>query len=264
MIKVAKKLFFLITILSLLGCPQIAYKNNSFDTLETAIIKKEDIDKAILEENFFIKNNETKALDSQKSFEIKEGTSKILIIASHATSHIRDGKIKFSDSGTGSLALMLNDLGKTPVIYTTHLSLSDPNYYDDNDFKIELAKLLEKYKPSLVIDLHASHWSRPYDIDIGTMNNKSFLDKKFLVNLLIEKLEKESINNISKDYFSASENSTLTKFVYQKGFPCIQLEINATWLLNEKSENNMFYTHRFAQLLEALVKFTLEVNKNQY
>lgn len=262
MTRVIKKLIFLILILSLLGCPKVAYKDASFETLETAIIKKEHIEKAILEEDFFIKNKETNALENEKSFQIKDGTSKILIVAPHATSHIREGKIKVFDSGTGSLAIMLNDLAKTPIIYTIHLSLSDPNYYDENEFKVELAKLLEKYKPTLVIDLHASHWYRPYDVDIGTIKGKSFLDREDLINLLIQKLKKEGISNISKDFFPASGNETVTKFVSKKGYPCIQLEVNLTLLLTEENKDNIFYTHRFSQLLQALVKFILEVDNN--
>ena len=81
--------------------------------------------------------------------------------------------MKFADAGTGALAVILNRLADARAIYTTRESPSDPNFYDDNLYKRKLKELIETRRPKLVLDLHASHWYRPYDIDFGTMNGRS-------------------------------------------------------------------------------------------
>ena len=77
---------------------------------QKAIVTPDDIDSIILFEKKFAKNDSTPAPINTKSFEFKKGTRKILFVAGHATAHIREGKIKQPDAGTGSLAVELNKL----------------------------------------------------------------------------------------------------------------------------------------------------------
>lgn len=88
----------------------------------------------------------------------------------------------------------------------------------------------------------------------------------------------EGLRDFSQDYFSASTNQTVTKFVHAKGVPCIQLEINETWL-NLFSEAGIKIAggdpvdvsedvlrvdqngaHRFSAILEALIHFVDSVD----
>jgi hypothetical protein len=242
--------YFTTIILVLAYCSLLA-QTNVFT--QKAIITPENIDSFIVFDKIFEKN-ETKPADQNKpSFEFRNGTRKILFIAGHATAHKREGNVKPADGGTGALALMLNKMLNVPVLYTTFLSESDPNFEDNNVFKDTLAKILTKIKPIFVIDLHASKSSRPYDIDFGTMNGISFLGRKDLLNKLKSNLKNEGLINQSGDFFSASENKTITKFVRKKNVPCIQLEINGNWLSADKSDLN---AQRTAQLLQALFRFT--------
>jgi hypothetical protein len=139
-----------------------------------AIVKTEDIELAIKTEWDQRKNYDVAPNQGEPWFSVLNGTSHVLISAPHATAQIREGKSKFADAGTCALAVLLNHLAKTPAIYTTRQSPSDPNFYDDNEYKSTLAKLLDKYHPKLVLDLHASHFYRPYDVDFGTMGGESF------------------------------------------------------------------------------------------
>ena len=70
------------------------------------------------------------------------------MVAGHATAHMREDQLKPEDRGTGSLAVMLNKLAGCPVLYTTYLSPSDPNYYDDNEFKRTLSHMIKQYAPA--------------------------------------------------------------------------------------------------------------------
>lgn len=125
---------------------------------------------------------------------------------------------------------MLNRLASATVLYTQYRSPSDPNYYDDNEFKETLAELIDRQRPMLVLDIHGSHDFRPYDIDIGTLNGRSLLGDASLLPALLDSLQQEGIGNFSDNYFSAQTHQTITRFACTRGVPTIQLEISSTWL----------------------------------
>jgi len=217
-----------------------------------AIVGIKDIDVAIeFEQNLKKRYNEDPPAGASW-FEVIDGSTPVLISAPHATTPTREGGAhQFADAGTGALAEALNRLTGATVIYTTYKSPSDPNYYDNNAYKAKLEDLLASKKPLLVLDLHTSHWHRPYDVDFGTMGGQSLIGQLSLFRLLAEDLRAAGLANFSQDYFSASKNATVTKWVSARGVPCIQLEISSTWT-NTSGELNV---HRFAQLLEALTRF---------
>lgn len=225
---------------------------------EIAAVTKAHIATAIELERALKKHYDVLAPDGQPWFEVKSGYAKILVTAGHATAQTREGVRKFADGGTGSLALMLNHLANAPTIYTTYRSPSDPNFYDDNDFKREIERLIKELKPTLVIDLHASASSRPYDVDFGTMHGKSLLDQPGLLKQLATMLEREGVKMQSDNFFAAEQNATITKWVSSKGAPCIQLEINAKWLAPDTDEE---HAQRFAKLLQGLARF-IEATKS--
>lgn len=228
---------------------------------EKAIITKKHVDRAISIEEEFVRNRAKFAPTGEDWFEVEHGTSNVLIVATHATKPMREGNLRYSDGGSGSLAVMLAELTDSTVIYTKYASPSDPNYYDDNDFKRELATLLESEKPRLVLDIHASHSYRPYDVDFGTMNGKSIRGNRWIVRSLISHLEREGLSNFSMDYFAASKRETVTKFVSQRGIPCIQLELNSNYM-SHQLDSETVKPQMFAQVLQGLVRF-IENVKNK-
>ena len=219
---------------------------------QKAIIIPANIDSFISFNKTFELNESKQAPPGKASFEFKPGTRKILFIAGHATAHKRNGEKKSADNGTGALAVSLNKLVNVPVLYTTFLSESDPNTEDNNEFKDTLAKIVSKLKPIFVIDLHTSDPSRPYEIDFGTLDGISFLNRKDLFEKLKNIFKNEGLANQSKDFFSAEKHKTITKFLHGKKVPCIQLEINANNLNPEKGN---LQAQRTAQLLQGLVRF---------
>lgn len=201
-------------------------------------------------------------LDKREGVAIPQGESwvktingdvPVIITAPHVTRPLREGKRRFSDGGgTGALAVALGGMTGATVIYTTYEGPSDPNYYDDNKFKEELARLIDEIKPRYILDIHGSHPFRSYDIDLGTMNGRSLLGNDSLLSTLVERLKGEGIWSISYNRFAASKNGTITKFVSEKGVPAIQLEINATYLTPASGN---IEAQRFSRLLQALVRF---------
>lgn len=217
-----------------------------------AVVAKSDVDRAAKIEGELAKRYGELAPPGTAWFEVHTGNRPVVVSAPHATNPTRDGKLRFADAGTGSLAALLHDLAGCTAIYTTYASPSDPNYDDENEYKEQLRKLLETRKPALVIDLHASHWNRPYDVDFGTLHGRSLLGKSEVLRELANHLRNEGIGNFSQDYFAASKNATMTKWASSLGVPAIQLEISTTWTTPGPDE---LLAHRYAQLLQALVRF---------
>ena len=222
---------------------------------QRAMVVPANIDSIIAYEKRFSANDSTPPPENVSWFEYLKGTKNILVIAAHATAQTREGKIRQADAGTGSLAIALNKLTSVPVLYTTYLTPSDPNYYDNNAFKDTLAQLLKYLKPVFIIDLHSSFPFRPYDIDFGTMRGRSYLNRKSFLRRLKRAFTHEGLINQSQDFFAAEKNQTITKFASGKGFPCIQLEINDNYLTPHLGN---IYGQNTAQLLQALIRFINE------
>lgn len=186
-------------------------------------------------------------------FEVKRGPSPAIVTAPHATRPFRDGEYRFADgTGTAALALALHSICGVNIIYTTFDSPSDPNFYDDNPFKVTLAALIGEVRPVLVLDIHGSHASRPYDVDIGTMNGASLVGRNSLVNELAAALRDEGVSNISYNWFSASKNRTITKFASARGVPSLQLEFNVSHVSPAANDDA---ARRFSRALKGLAGF---------
>jgi hypothetical protein len=221
-------------------------------SLLRAIVTVEDVQRSIDDEKVFAERADRLPRGGEPWFAVLDGCTEVLVTAPHATKPTRDGRLRFADSGTGSLAVALHRLAGARVIHTTLASPSDPNYHDDNDFKAAVAAALAARTPVLVIDLHASHEFRPYDVDFGTMGRRSLLGREELLAALSAALRAEGLTNQSLDFFAAATNQTITKWVSARGVPAIQLEISATWL---GAGAGSLQAHRYAQLLQGLVRF---------
>ena len=189
----------------------------------------------------------------EESVKLVPGTRPIIITAPHSVRPFRNGKYRFSDGGaTAAYAIALAELVGAHVIYANYENGTDPNYLDDNEFKRELAGLIERVNPVLVLDIHGSNPMRSYDLDIGTMNGESLLGQEALVTDLIDTLAKEGIFSISYNRFSASKQQTIAKFASKRGVPTLQLEVNATYLM--PSEGHI-EAQRYAILLQAFSRY---------
>jgi predicted small lipoprotein YifL len=220
---------------------------------DRAAVDKTDVEEAIQTQKDIDSRSALIAPEGVPWFAVIEGTGPVIVTAPHATRPFRDGEYRFADGGgTAALAKALSKLTDATVMYTTFASPSDPNYEDDNDFKRELEKLIEKQKPRLIIDIHASHAYSPYDVDLGTMYGTSMLGNEVVAARLIETLRAEGIRNISYNTFAATKHSSITKFATRLGVAAIQMEINKTWLTPAQGD---LEAHRFAQLLQAMVRY---------
>jgi hypothetical protein len=224
-----------------------------------AIVETEHVQRAIEFERALSLRYEQLPGENKPWFAVSPGRSSVLVVAGHAAATTREGKLKPTDSGTGSLADALHRMADVTVIASTAMSPSDSNYYDDNEFKRELARLLDTGQYTLVLDLHASNAYRPYDVDLGTMGGESLRGRPEIAAELIDRFAAEGLTAFSVNYFAASRAATVTKFVAARGVPAVQLEINDTCLILAKDgrviEGRELQMHRFAQVLQGLIRF---------
>jgi hypothetical protein len=222
-------------------------------TLEKAAIDVSVVTDAVALQKEIDARRTIQAAPGEAWFQVIEGRVPVIVTAPHATQPFREGVYRFADGGgTAALARALNRLTGATVVYTTFASPSDPNYYDDNAFKQELASLIARVHPRFLLDLHGSHAFRPYEVDLGTMNGQSLRGHEELQVHLVEMLRHEGLMNLSSNYFPAASAQTITKYAAAHGVPAMQLEISATLLDPAGSELG---AHRFAQLLQALTRF---------
>ncbi|KZM45822.1 ketol-acid reductoisomerase [Marinomonas sp. SBI22] len=256
------KLLLMIASLSLTACSHPQTQSNEapqanqipyFESYSAAIIEPKLVRSSIAIEKQLNDRQGVPMPPGEESVKIVPGTQPIIITAPHSVRPFRNGKYRFSDGGaTAAYAIALAELVGAHVIYANYENGTDPNYLDDNEFKRELAGLIEQVNPVLVLDIHGSNPMRSYDLDIGTMNGESLLGQEALVTDLIDTLAKEGIFSISYNRFSASKQQTIAKFASKRGVPTLQLEVNATYLM--PSEGHI-EAQRYAILLQAFSRY---------
>lgn len=223
--------------------------------IKRALIDRADIDSVLdLKLDSTLRARERQPIPpGQDWFTVLLGTQRAIITAPHATRPFREGASRFSDGGgTASLAVALHHVCGVTVMHTTWDSPSDPNFHDDNTFKVRLRELIGRIEPLIVLDLHGSHAYRPYELDVGTMNGQSLLGKPQLVNDLVASFRREGILNISDNFFPAAKQQTVTKFAAALGVPAIQMELSALRVQPASGDDG---AHRFAQVLQATAEF---------
>ena len=190
-------------------------------------------------------------------FELFPGTQPVVLTAPHATAATRHGRLRGPDTGTGWLSYLLHRLTGAHLLVTTHASPSDPNFYDDNAFKARLTTLLEQVKPRIVLDLHGSHFSRPFDVDLGTMHGEALLGRTHLLDSLRAHLNAEGVKRLSDNFFPAARNATVTRWVAHHGVPCVQVEVQSTWI---NPARDRIRAHRAARLAQGLSRYIRSLN----
>ena len=157
-------------------------------------------------------------------------------------------------SGTVAIVgVVLHEVAGVTAIHTTWRAESDPNDGDDGALKARLAELLASARPAVVLDLHTSKSRRGYDVDLGTMHGASLIGREDLRDTLEDALRAEGVANLSRDFFPAARQDTVTKFVAAHGVPCIQVEVNGRWTPGREADAEG--RERALRLLRALARF---------
>ena len=127
-----------------------------------------------LERDLFSVNDYRGRADAP-AFETVEGTLPALVSAPHAVTHLRDGRIKPSEDGTGAIALVLAQLAGCHAFVATRYDDCDPNWdpYERSAYKQALVAYVQERGISLVVDVHGMVAASSAAIAIGTADGRT-------------------------------------------------------------------------------------------
>lgn len=186
------------------------------------------------------------------SFVWFKGGGNIILSAPHAVPHYRTGtkgmRLKIADTYTGGFVYALHNLTKMPSIILTRPG-TDPNYHKTPYVSSIHRNIRGKI---LLLDIHGANISRPFDIALGTVNNKSLLGHADFVDTLTECFHKNNVRRVilNPHGFGAGSQQTITYFVsrYYR-LPCIQIE------LNERYRNPVVYPNNVIRAIRSISDF---------
>jgi gamma-glutamylcyclotransferase (GGCT)/AIG2-like uncharacterized protein YtfP len=183
-----------------------------------------------------------------------KGEIPILVIASHATAHLRMNIIKYEEHYTGALSAMLHALTGSYALYTHWASKIDPNYYDHGPFKQKLSDILQEYGIRFVVDLHGTIAQANEDIYPGIGKEREFLlGDEFYLARLENSAASEGLILGGLDVFPASRQMTIAKFAaWNLGIPAMQLEFNRRL---RRPENNPSDFKRLVKFLDRFIHY---------
>jgi hypothetical protein len=108
----------------------------------------------IIQEEEYFRKRYRKFNKRSKGFKYEKGNSNILFSAPHATAHMRDGRVKQEDAWTGGIVRCLHRITGVHIIYSTYLSVLDPNNTFDSEYKQKIASIVTRHSIDKLFDLH--------------------------------------------------------------------------------------------------------------
>lgn len=194
---------------------------------------------------------------ASKPFISLPGSNHVLITSVHGHDHLRNGEVKKKDQGTLKFAFLLARITQSHFYAVNVDKQPDNNYHVDTLFKDEVRAYINTHPVSLLLDIHASHTFRIPDIELGTMDGASVLDRTGLVPDFIRRANQYHFvcqtDEIFKGLGEGPHCETMVRFGSEKlQVPSIQCEINASLLIEDDSLGSI---HRYCQLLNLFAEF---------
>lgn len=157
-----------------------------------------------------------------------EGAVPVLVTCPHSTAHVRMGKLKRHEFYTAALGAMLHLVLGCHFLYANREQETDPNYYDDCDFKTTLGKILSETGIDLVVDIHGTGNEKPEDLFPGVGTEREFLlSAPDVLDMFYQTAGEHGIAAGGADIFPAARQMTVAKFAATRfSVPAIQIEIS--------------------------------------
>lgn len=209
-----------------------------------------------IERVYFTKTDRTVNPKRESPFKYIPGTIPILVSAPHAVRHLRRKEIKKSDEYTGATACLLNRFTGCHVLAVTRLYGEDPNFDANSLYKDLLREICAANNIKVLLDLHGAAREREFAVDLGSMKGKALLGSQWLPGVIAGNLESQGIHRISREFFAAQKQDTVTKFASQElGIPAVQVEINKEFRVPRQNPE------AYCRLLAALASCIGEIVK---
>ena len=189
----------------------------------------------------------------------------VLLTCAHGVAHLREGRIKPADSGTLAFAMLLAELTGASLLLTSEANLPDSNHHVATQFKQALLANVGQGATNLVVDLHGSHYWRPYDLDEGSLDGVSWRSRPAFREALRSRMAEANFilgdNSVFKAQGASASAETVTAFVHRwTNVPAVQVEISSAYLGLDTSP---LAQHRSMQLANALALFIRDCGKAQ-
>ncbi|MDO5707859.1 MAG: hypothetical protein Q4P31_04435 [Andreesenia angusta] len=211
--------------------------------------------------NYLIKREEkygANSFDGTYGNPIKylDGRNPILISAPHSVNQNREGKLKMGERYTGTIAEILSEHIDCHMITKLCNDGIDDNYILYTRYKDTIGDIIDSNDIKFVLDLHGMLSStdagfRGYHIEIGSNYGKNLLNDRFILDLIIDSLNKYNIKDLKVDYkFKASKPYTVSNYIANNfNTPALQLEISSDY------RNPVFNIKNFNLLINSLINF---------
>lgn len=161
----------------------------------------------------------------------RQGAIRVLVTCVHGFNHERSGQLKLKDSGSFETSHAIAAAAGASWMAVAEEGAVDSNYHRGTAFKIALGEYLDEHGADLVVDIHTSNAFRPYDVEIGSMDQRSWLGHPHWRNALQQSLANSgflvSDNQVFRAIGAHPDAETITSFCYQRGVPAVQLEISS-------------------------------------
>jgi hypothetical protein len=156
----------------------------------------------------------------------------LAVSAVHAVDHVRDGRWKNTDAGTGGLAMALADIvGCSKVAVTRSLPMmGDANWDEYHPLKAQLEKLGCIDERTVYIDLHGMRDDNGADVIIGCGNGSPASNA--LARRVASHLEAANVTTDpdgGRRGFGATKRATMTSWAQRQGAAAIQVEISRSY-----------------------------------
>jgi gamma-glutamylcyclotransferase (GGCT)/AIG2-like uncharacterized protein YtfP len=227
--------------------------------LHGSVARRDPIKFALAFEKYTAKSyREFPTKDTLGSIHVR-GVAPILVTAPHACAHLRMNKLKSQETFTGSLAVIIHSITGAHALYTHRASEIDPNFYDESQFKKEIARIVKQFGIRFVLDIHGTSTAKIGDAFPGVGFDKEFLlGNESVLDRLVECSERFGIRLGSSKIFPASRQMTVTKFVARKlRITSMQIEIS------EELRAPETFPKRFGKLVRFLTDFSNGVENSR-
>ncbi len=156
----------------------------------------------------------------------------LAVSAVHAVDHVRDGRWKNTDAGTGGLAMALSNIvGCSKVVVTRSVPMmGDANWDEYHPLKAAVEKLGHIDERTVYIDLHGMKDGHGADVIIGCGSgspSSTALGQRIAAHLEANRITTDPDGG--KRGFGATRPGTMTSWAQRLGATAIQIEISRSY-----------------------------------
>jgi hypothetical protein len=202
------------------------------------------------------------SLANESGFIYLSAPKDVFVSAPHSVEPTRDGKARFAETRTGTIAKFLSSIHGYPAFIKTKNLSDDPNHDPKSSYKDSLSKQISSTSAKALLDIHIMSSNRDYDVDIGTGDGKNISGYESIPNEFVEIFNNNGIINAKVNYFFKSNGvNTVSSFISRSNnIPTFQLEINYNIIKDCDSDKMIMLLKSLIEITDLLQESEKKVN----